>query len=336
MSSYDRVRSTSMDGTDDGENSVASSIEAPPFALANGSGDSQGNLQAVAAYQATQNKPETIVIHQNTGISGSQAWSSMTTSEEKSMLESSATNSESIPESRPPLVSPPPTEHHDEGYETVMFDAADSFLGSSQPILGQSSHLPGSGTLQGTLWTHDTTPNSHTAGGGSLDFSQLMRQADDRNQSTFAHSRMPTLQEETLVDSGQSPTSTASSSNVTPRTTNRSGNNWLYTMFFGEPPPQTLSSVPMMSLSPPYLDERMEAGRNIQATRLGENVFEVTMQVDPPCSVRDVLDVVGNPDLLRLWCDPIRALVITKSSEGARSALNRREEGGNREVSRRP
>lgn len=322
-----------MDGTDDGENSVASSIEAPPFALANGG--SQGNLQAVAAYQATQNKPETIVIHQNTGIAGSQAWSSMTTSE-MSLLESSTTNSQSIQKSRPSLVSPvqsPPTEYRDEGYETVVFDAAGSFLGSSQPMLGQSSHLPGSGTLQGTLWTHDTTPNSHTAGGGSLDFSQLMRQADDRNQSTFAQSRMPTLQEETLVDSGQSPTSTGSSSNVTPRTTNRCGNNWLYTMFFGESPPLTLSSVPMMSLSPPC--ERMETGRKIQATRLGENVFEVTMQVDPPCTVRDVLDVVGNPDLLRLWCAPIRALVITKSSEGARSATNRREEGGNREVSRR-
>lgn len=324
-----------MDGTDDGENSVASSIEAPPFAL--GNGDSQGNLQAVAAYQATQNKPETIVIHQNTGIAGTQAWSSMTTSE-MSLLESSAANSQSIQKSRPTLVSPvqspPPTEYRDEGYETVVFDAAGSFLGSSQPMLGQSSHLPGSGTLQGTLWTHDTTPNSHTAGGGSLDFSQLMRQADDRNQSTFAQSRMPTLQEETLVDSGQSPTSTGSSSNVTPRTTNHCGNNWLYTMFFGESPPHTLSSVPMMSLSPPYRDERMEAGRKIQATRLGENVFEVTIQVDPPCTVRDVLDVVGNPDLLRLWCAPIRALVITKSSEGARSATNRREEGGNREVSR--
>ena len=326
-----------MDDTDDGESSVASSIEVPPFALANG--DSQGNLRAVAAYQATQNKPETIVIHQNTEIPGSQAWSSMTTSE-KSLLESSVTNSQPIEKTRPNLVSPvqspPPTEHRDEGYETVVFDAADSLLRSSQPMLGQSSHLLGSGTLEGTLWAHDTTWHSHPAGGGSLDFSQLMRQADDRNQATFAQSRMPTLKEEMLVDSGQSPTSTGSSSNVTPRITNRCGNNWLYTMFFGESPPHTLSSVPMMSLSPPYRDERMEAGRKVQATRLGENVFEVTMQVDPPCTVRDVLDVVGNPDLLRLWCDPIRALVITKSSEGARSATNRREEGGNREVSRRP
>jgi hypothetical protein len=322
-----------MDDTDDGGSSVASSIEAPPFALAHG--DSQGNLQHPVSTPSTDAQPETIYFHDNREMAGSHAWSSMTTEMEKSMLESSVTSSQSMQRSRPnlvsPVMSPNPTERSDKGYETVLFDAADSLLGSSQPMMGQSSHLPGSGTLQDALWTHDTTPNSH--GGGSLDFSQLMRQADDRNQSAFAQSRMPTLQEEALVDSGQSPTSIGSSSNVTPRTTNRSENTWLYSMFFGESPQYYQSAVPMMSLSPPYLDGRMEAGRNIKATRLGENVFEVSMHIDPPSTVRDVLDVVGNPDFLRLWCDPIRALVITKSSEGARSATNRGEEGGDREVS---
>jgi hypothetical protein len=40
-------------------------------------------------------------------------------------------------------------------------------------------------------------------------------------------------------------------------------------------------------------------------------------------AVRDDMDILGNPDLLKLWCDPIHALVITKSSEGAQNAANR-------------
>ena len=83
----------------------------------------------------------------------------------------------------------------------------------------------------------------------------------------------------------------------------------------------------------PASDRWNPTRRAERETRLGENVFEVSMHIDPPSTVRDVLDVVGNPDLLRLWCDPIRALFVTKSSEGARSATNRGEEGGDREVS---
>jgi hypothetical protein len=246
------------------------------------------------------------------------------------MLQSSV-NSQLAPaeENRPNTAGqeeiPPSRRHHDDGMETYVFGADESLMGTSEPMLG-SSHLPGSGML----WTHDST--THTTGGGSLDFSQLMRQADDRNHSTtIVPSRMPILQETEemtgLVDSGQTPTST-NSSNITPRTTNRSEHNWLYSLFFCGPSQHTLSVVPMMSLSPSNEDRNMSAGRNIQATRLGENTFQVSMQIDPPCTVRDVMDVVGNPDLLRLWCDPIRALVITRSSEGAQSATNR---GGNRE-----
>jgi len=32
------------------------------------------------------------------------------------------------------------------------------------------------------------------------------------------------------------------------------------------------------------------------------------------------MDILGNPELLWMWCDPIRDLVITRSSEGSRSA----------------
>jgi len=325
MSAYEPIHDSS-DGENDEGNSVASSIEAPPFALGHDDlhlvPDNEGNLQP----------PGIIFDGPNSELTASHAMSSVTTEGQRSSILQSSANSQLTEHHRLPpntashVISPHSSQHHEDGVETYVFDAANSsLLGSSQPhsMLG-SSHLPGSGML----WTHDSTTQSH--GGGSLDFSTLMRQADDRHhQSTVVQYRMPTLQESKedggLLNSGQTPPST-NSSNITPRTTNRSGHNWLSSLFTGDPHPQSLSVVPMMTLSPSYLDDQSVPGRHIQATRLGENTFEVSMIIDPPSTVRDVMDVVGNPDLLRLWCDPIRDLVITKSSEGAQSATNR---GGN-------
>ena len=323
MSSYEPLNHS--DGEDEGD-SVASSIEAPPFAL-----DSHvpGHVDIAASSESNIIQPETIFVSTKSQLDSSHAMSSVTTEGQRSTFQSS-TNSQMAPQQNRPAIAalheatPRPSQHHDGGIQTYVFDGSGSLMGTSEPMLG-SSHLPGSGML----WTHDST--TYTAGGGSLDFSQLMRQADNRNQSTIVQSRMSIVQESEemtgLVDSGQAPTSTGSS-NITPRTTNRSEHNWLYSLFVGGPSQHTLSAVPMMSLSPSHEDRSMSAGRSIQATRLGENTFQVSMQIDPPCTVRDVMDVVGNPDLLRLWCDPIRALVVTKSSEGAQSATNR---GGNRE-----
>jgi hypothetical protein len=330
MTAYDPLPGS--DSEHDEGNSVASSIEAPPFALGH-----DDDLHLVTEQGETRNLQPSgeILVNQSAELAASRAMSSVTTQDEQraSMLRSQLTEHSNRPPSHG-FTASHMSQQDDDGMETYIFDTTESLLGSSQPSMMGSSHLPGSGTL----WTHDsTTPQSHST--GSLDFSTLMRQADDRHQSTtIVPSRMPTLQED-LMDSGQSPTST-NSSNLTRQTTNQSScnnHNWLYSLFCGSQPPaqqqQPLSAVPLMSLSPSYLKDPIlssAAGRNIQAKRLGENTFEVSMQIDPPSTVRDVMDVIGNPDLLRLWCDPIQALVITKSSEGAQSATNRSPQG-NRE-----
>lgn len=323
MSTYDPLPGSDGEHSEHDEgNSVASSVEAPPFALGH---DDDLHLVVKEGNDSRNLQPSgEIFVNHNSEIEASSAMSSATTEGKRSLMQSSA-NSQPARADR--HVAPHQSQHHDDGMETYVFDTSDSLLGSSQPSMLGSSNLPGSGTL----WTHDSTivQPSHV-GGGSLDFSQLMRQADDRN----TQSRMPTVEEkeEGLVDSGQTPTTTASST-MTPQGTNQapSGNNWLHSLLYGSSPEQHISAVPLMSLSPSYLhdEQHMGAGRNIQATRLDENTFQVSMQIDPPSTVRDVLDVVGNPDLLRLWCEPIRALVITKSSEGAQSATNRA--GGDRE-----
>jgi hypothetical protein len=79
-------------------------------------------------------------------------------------------------------------------------------------------------------------------------------------------------------------------------------------------------------------ERRMASLAGATAKQTGVNSF--TVQVDIAAThtggggttnnaAQDVMDILGNPDLLKLWCDPIHALVITKSSEGAQNAANR-------------
>mmetsp|Transcript_16093 Transcript_16093/g.23683 ORF Transcript_16093/g.23683 Transcript_16093/m.23683 type:complete len:422 (+) Transcript_16093:123-1388(+) len=71
--------------------------------------------------------------------------------------------------------------------------------------------------------------------------------------------------------------------------------------------------------------------RGIEIENVDEDSFEVSMCIYSPCTIRDIMDIIGNPDMLRLWCEPVRALVVTRSSEGSRSATNRTESTSDRE-----
>lgn len=59
----------------------------------------------------------------------------------------------------------------------------------------------------------------------------------------------------------------------------------------------------------------------VERKLLDPSSFEVSMTLDS-CNFQDVMNIIGNPELLRLWFEPIynRKIVITKCSEGA---LNR-------------
>lgn len=328
MSGYEPLQ---REGSDE-DHSVASSVGAPPFALH----EEHDDLH-LTVVELSDEKKLKLSESSVPGLAASHAMSSVTTEGQPSMMQSSLSQNAPSPASRHHH-----SQHFDDGMETYVFSTSDSVLGDSQPSMFGSSHLPGSGTL----WTHDsttTTPGPH--GSGSLNFSQLMRQADaDHHQhehnaqssTVIVQARMPTLKEDqqVLVDSGQ--TTTDCSSNLSgiqhhAPTNQYAEGNWLSSLFQSSPQ-QHLHAVPLMTLSPSYLgtsEGPTNRDRDVQGTRLGENTFQVSMQIDPPSTVRDVLDVLGNPDLLRLWCDPIRDLVVTKSSESAKGSgdVNREYEG---------
>jgi hypothetical protein len=73
-------------------------------------------------------------------------------------------------------------------------------------------------------------------------------------------------------------------------------------------------------------ERRLASLAGATASVTGDKSFVVHIDFAVPSGFREVLDVIGNPDMLQLWCDPIRDLIITSSSEGAKNALYR--EGG--------
>jgi hypothetical protein len=66
-----------------------------------------------------------------------------------------------------------------------------------------------------------------------------------------------------------------------------------------------------------------KAKTTIQAIIDDDQAFEVNMVLDDPsCTVQDVMRIIGDPDLLNLWCDPIETLIVTSTSDGDRARRN--------------
>jgi hypothetical protein len=196
----------------------------------------------------------------------------------------------------------------------------------------------------------------------SIGFSQLMQEADNKHElvtttttttTTAARngsiSRLPVLPEEQSVLSSDSlilssyhfPDASGPASPLpfqqTAADTQRRTTPWFPTNLFQPQRTVPQSSIMMSPLSSSssaagtgrsgsgLTDERRLASlAGATATMTGVNAFSVQVDISAPgTDIRDVMDLLGNPDLLKLWCDPIQALVITKSSEGAQNAANR-------------
>lgn len=63
-------------------------------------------------------------------------------------------------------------------------------------------------------------------------------------------------------------------------------------------------------------------GPSVHTTQLSEDSFSVSTHLPSPCSVREVVDVLANPDLLRLWCVPVKNAIITSEGVGAGGGIS--------------
>jgi hypothetical protein len=189
--------------------------------------------------------------------------------------------------------------------DDIEFDAAASLLEKS-PSLGRSSHFMAR-SEEVSMFLRPKKLNG---------FSELIRQADDQPfaSQTARSLAIPTLME----DSGQNHMlESTNSSMLTPKMKNHS----LLGLFVSQEPSNACQS------------QNLFRKRGIQTERVDENTFEISLYLYSDSTVQDVMDVIGNPDLLRFWCESVRTLVITRSSEGSRSAAQRSSpERGDREV----
>ena len=85
------------------------------------------------------------------------------------------------------------------------------------------------------------------------------------------------------------------------------------------------------SSSAPQEERTLAALAGATAVTTGPDSFTVSVDLaggatnSTTDTVQDVLDVIGNPDLLRLWCTGVDGpVVIVRSSEGSRNAVTRR------------
>jgi hypothetical protein len=202
---------------------------------------------------------------------------------------------------------------------------------SSSTIFQQAEHSSSAPTSAMTPIT--TTEPGPRSPDQSVGFSQLMQEADNKhdvptaataaNRSIGSISRLPVLPEEQSVLSSDS--LILSSYHFLPNTG----------------PTSPLSAAPLSSSfsagtnvtasNSMSAERRMASLAGATAKQTGINSFSVTVDIAATRTggtgthnaAQDVMDILGNPDLLKLWCDPIHALVITKSSEGAQNAANR-------------
>ena len=175
-------------------------------------------------------------------------------------------------------------------------------------------------------------------------FSQLMREID-AHDIPLGKSRMPVVPENdpmelssiggTLISMPQAlPVALSSSTSFLQRT------HWMSTILSGKIAQSSALSEPLINhdvhgndpILPvtPSQSELERARTSIHSILEGDDTFEVSMDLPMQYTVESVLNIVANPDLLRMWCDPIQSLVVTSSSNHLSSSegdesLSRRE-----------
>lgn len=225
-------------------------------------------------------------------------------------------------------------------------DTSSTFLTSSLHTVasdvGNSSFLPNSRVFG----QHEMEFGKSNPGGvsrGSAGFSQLMRAADNANLK-LGQSRMQMVPEDEIIELSQQsmPSGTLiSAPSVIENERVRTESAWYQNLlsFGGNQKPEPLRE-PLLPSTPtvifPLLANTATEASIARAKSAVKSVFEddqsfeVSMAIADPCTVQDVMEVIGNPNLLKMWCDPIQTLLVTSSSDGTRDLSSVAATEGNR------
>jgi hypothetical protein len=229
-------------------------------------------------------------------------------------------------------------------------DASSTFLMSSIPTvsssIGGSSYLPNSRVF-GQNDMGDDKSNTAGVSRGSAGFSQLMQAADDANLN-LGHSRMPMVPEHEIMKSaveldtsGTLISAPRYRQESTEQTSAETTCTWLPNFLSlgsnqaveGLREPLLSSSLigsPLLSASPSEASiARSRAG--VKSLLEDGQSFEVSMDIHGPCTTQGVMRILGNPELLKMWCDPIQTLIVTSSSDSSRESSGQIQADNGRE-----
>ncbi len=93
------------------------------------------------------------------------------------------------------------------------------------------------------------------------------------------------------------------------------------------PPPKASSSLSLPSTT--YRSSNSNSGSRVGEmgeiilSNITQDSFQLSVQLllPPKVSVRDVVDIIADPEMLKCWCEPISALVVTEYSGGSLPSL---------------
>ena len=184
---------------------------------------------------------------------------------------------------------------------------------------------------------------SNVTEGGSAGFTQLLHAADDANVNV-GRSKMPMVPEHEMLESSHEylPSGTLILAPEETKPT-KVETTWFHTIFPNQPNQQTEGlrepllptfpngiEVPLLSNSPSEA-AICRAKSAVKSLFEDDKSFEVSMELGHPCTVEDVMSVIGNPALLKMWYDPIQTLVVTSSSDASRTSFDQPEMNQERE-----
>ena len=138
---------------------------------------------------------------------------------------------------------------------------------------------------------------------GSLGFSELMHEASDQSMDfTMVRAQLQPVPEE-----GSTPEDNLS--------VEKAGSESDFLLGGTIIPPASSPMIDQSRAIPSssILGPRGGRGRPgaVRAAQLDSNSFSVSTHLPSPISAQDVVDVLANPHLLRLWCNPVRDILVT-------------------------
>lgn len=187
-----------------------------------------------------------------------------------------------------------------ESYASESLSYADSrCLDAAASLLFPNSSL--NMTTSGLPLSRNSYDSASLSATSDMGYSQLLNKAETSAKSprSVVRAPLPVLPEDTPTSSPTEP----SSPPIVPR--------------FHQPMSMMQSQATILEGISSHTEQRLASLAGAAAKRTSTNSFEVAIEMS--CG-NSVMDVLGNPTLLPLWCDAVPSLIVTQCSEGSQGA----------------